>query len=159
MLVITRRPITTALQANRSASACSASISLRHVLANRALAVVVERRRIPDRFAVGERAEAGVEMVVAGVDELDRNHAAAEHAADLLMAGRVAPHAVAGVERVAAEEGVAGAFEAEVFRHIDDFETIFGEPAAIVRLFALPLAVAESREQRLLADRSSPRWR
>ena len=75
------------------------------------------------------------------------------------MAGGVAPHAVAGVQRVAAEQRVAGAFEAEVLRHVDDLEAVLGQPAAIVRLFALPLPVAEPREQRLLADRSSPRWR
>ena len=70
--------------------------------------------------------------------------------ADLLVAGRVAAHAVAGVERVAAEQRIAGAFEAEVLRHVDDFEAVLGEPAAVVRLFALPLPVAEAREQRLL---------
>ena len=79
--------------------------------------------------------------------------------ADLLVAGRVAPHAVAGVERVAAEQRVAGAFEAEVLRHVDDLEAILGKPAAVVRLLALPLAVAKPRDQRLPADRSSPRWR
>ena len=114
MLVITVRPMTTALQAKRSASWLFDCDQIRHVLAERPLAVVVERGRIPDRLAGGERAEAGVEVVVAGVDQFHRNHAAAEHAADLLMAGGVAAHAVAGVQRVAAEERVAGAFEAEV---------------------------------------------
>ena len=83
-------------------------------------------------------------MVVAGVDQFERDHAAAEQAADLLMAGGVAAHAVAGEERVAAEEGVAGAFEAEVFGDVDNFETVFREPAAIVGLFALPLRGGES---------------
>ena len=88
-------------------------------------------------------------MIVAGVDEFDGNHAATEQPADLLMAGGVAAHAIAGVERVAAEERVAGAFEAEVFGDFDDLETIFGKPAAIVGLFALPLAVTEARDERL----------
>ena len=68
--------------------------------------------------------------------------------ADLLVAGGVAAHAVAGVERVAAEEGVAGAFEAEVLGDVDDFEAVLGEPAAVVGLFALPLAVAEAGDAR-----------
>ena len=156
---MTRRPMTTALQANRSASSLLGFDQIRHVLADCELAVFVEGGRIPNCFAVGERAEAGVEMIVAGVDELDGNHAATEHAADLLVAGRVASHAVAGVERVAAEEGVAGAFEAEVFGHFDDFKSVFGEPAAIVGFFALALAVAEARDQRSVGRRSSRRWR
>jgi hypothetical protein len=119
------------------------------VLANGALAVLIERGRIPNCFVIGERAEAGVEVIIAGIDELDRNHTAAEFAADLLMAGGVTSHAIAGVEGVAAEECVAGAFKAEVFRHLDDFEAVLCKPAAVVGFFALPLPVAEAREKSL----------
>src|SRR5262249_8031316 len=97
----------------------------------------------------GKRTEARVEVIVARVDELDGNHAAADHAADLLVAGGIAPHAVAGVKRVAVEESVAGAFEAEVGRHIDDLKTIFSEPAAVVRFLALSLTMTEVRKKRL----------
>jgi hypothetical protein len=62
---------------------------LLNMLANRALAIFVERRRIPDRLSNGQRAEARVEMVVAGIDQLDGNHAATDQRADLLVSLRI----------------------------------------------------------------------
>ncbi len=120
------------------------------VFADCALAVVVERGWVPDRFSISEGAEAGVEVIVAGIDKFDRYHAATEHAANLLVTGGVASHAVASIERIATEERIAGSFEAEVSWDIDDFKTIFSQPASVVRLFALPLTMAETREKRLL---------
>ncbi len=109
------------------------------------LTVVVESWRIPDRFALGQRAEASVEVIILRVNELDGYHAHAEHATDFLVSRRVAAHAIAGVQCIAAEECVARAFKAEVLRHVNYIKTVLGKPAAIVRLFALALSVAEAR--------------
>ena len=72
----------------------------------------------------GQRAEAGIEVVVIRIDQFHGNDAAAEHFADLLMAARVAANAIAGKERVAAEQGVAGAFEVKSLGHVFDFEAV-----------------------------------
>ena len=50
---------------------------VRNVIANGALAVFIESRREPHRAAVGQRTEAGVEMIKPRIDQLDRNDKAA----------------------------------------------------------------------------------
>ena len=79
-------------------------------------------------------------MVVVRVDQFERQHAHAEQLGDLLVAAGVAAHAVAGEQRVAAEQGVAGAFEASSRRGVSmAHQAVVDEPAAEVRLLALPL--------------------
>src|SRR5690242_15076837 len=90
--------------------------------ANCLLAVVIESGWVPDRLVVGERTEAGVEVVIARVDQFDWDNANAEQPPDLLMSGGVAAHTVSGIECVTTEKSVAGAFEAEVFGNVDDFK-------------------------------------
>ncbi len=117
-----------------------------HGFAEGALAVVVEGAGVVDGFAVRERAEASVEVVVVPVDHFERDHADAEEFGDLLMAAGVAAGLIAGEERVAAEEGVAGAFEVGSGRRFADFVTEFHERGLVEGLFALALVVFEMGE-------------
>ena len=113
-------------------------------------AVIVERRRDSRSPGRRQRAEARVEVIVIRIDQLERNHAAAEHLADLLMAAGIAADAIAGKERVAAEQGVAGPFEVQIVRHVAGFETVLR--AARPRRTALRLAAAGWRKRAITAD-------
>ena len=73
--------------------------------------VFVERAGVVDRFAVGERAEACIQMIVPGVDQFEREHLHAEPVAQPQLAARVGPRAIPGEEHVAAEEGIARSLE------------------------------------------------
>jgi hypothetical protein len=79
-------------------------------------------------------------VVVIGVDQLQRQHAHAEQLADLLVAERIAPLSIAGQQRVAAKERIAGAFEAKFLRRLDDLKPVGCQPAPKMFFFALPLA-------------------
>ncbi len=58
---------------------------LRHVLGDRALSVLIERRGEPNRPAVWQRTKTCVEMIKARIDQLDRNDEAAKHVRDCAM--------------------------------------------------------------------------
>src|SRR5881227_1762186 len=115
-------------------------------LSQGAAAVVVEGAGIPDGLAVLEGTEAGVQVVIVRIDEFKRQHFASQSVAEPLLAFDLAANAVAGDERFATEEGVAGALEEAAFRQVLDHETVFVKPGGAERLFALPLNMAEMRE-------------
>ena len=101
-------------------------------------AVVVERVGVIDRLAGGQRAEAGVEVVEARVDQLQRQDLDAEPLAEPLVAPHVAADAVAGEQRLAAEQGVAGPLEvAALGGRCSTVEAVRGEPGVEVRRLAL----------------------
>jgi len=52
------------------------------MLANRALAVFIECLREPERAAIGQRAEAGIDVIEARIDKLDRNDKTSEQVRD-----------------------------------------------------------------------------
>ena len=108
---ITVRPTTTALQLNETASSAETSIRRGIRSAEDRAAVVVEGAGVVDRRVLGQRAEAGVEVIEPGIDQLQRQDLDAEPLADPVVAPRVAPEPVAGEERLAAEEGVARPLE------------------------------------------------
>ena len=69
------------------------------MIADGALAVFVERRRKPDRAAIGQRTEAGIEMIKARIDQFDRDDETAQHIRDRAMRLDV------GAKFVTAEQG------------------------------------------------------
>jgi len=90
-------------------------------------------------------------MVIVRIDQFDRNYPNAEPDGDLLVTGCIAAHAIAGHERVAAEQGVARSFEiGAVRRRLDTIAVLF-ESGGITGFFSLPLQVAKSRQDGRLA--------
>jgi len=98
--------------------------------------------------AAGEWGEAGVEVVEAGVDEVERGDLDAPDLAQGIMAGGVGAGAVANPEACAigGEECVAFAFEGRGARRVDDSVAGELEPAAEVGLFPLTLRVEEAAD-------------
>ena len=109
------------------------------VIANRALAVFIERRREPKRAAVGQRAKAGIDVVKTRIDQLDRNDEATQEIGDGAVRIDVGAKFVAAKKDVAAEERVAFPFEIQILRQPDDFVAMLFHPAA--RSAALPRPV------------------
>ena len=95
-----------------------------------------------------EWGEAGVEVVEAGVDEVEWGDLDAPGFAQVGVAGLGGAWAVAGPEAgaVGGEEGVAFALEGDGAREFEHLVAGFAEPATEVRLFALSLGVVEAAE-------------
>ena len=62
-------------------------------------------------------------MVKAGVNQLHGQDRHAQPLADPLVAPHVAAEAIAGKERVATEQGVAGPLEVQAVGQVDDLES------------------------------------
>ena len=158
MFVTTVRPTTTALQAKFQASDSATGINSRDHFAQRPLAVVVEGRRIIDRHAGRQRTEAGVEVVVTRIDQFQRDHAAAQQVADLLMTADRRANAIAGQQRVAAEQGVAGPFEIGLRLQAAKLETVFREPCLGIATPRPAAADGGTGREWPRCRRSLPRW-
>src|SRR5688500_12967102 len=122
------------------------------MVADRALAIFIERLREPKRPAVGERTKAGIDVVETRIDQLDRNDEAPQEIGDGTMRIDVGAKFVAAEEHVAAEEGVAFPFEIEILRQPDDFVAVFFHPARKVRRFSGAFFVAEITWNETTAD-------
>src|SRR5690606_17744011 len=107
--------------------------------------VPIERRRVVDGGVRIERAEAGIEVIVVVIHQFQGDHAARKHGSQLLMAARIATDAVAGKERFAAKEGIAGPFEGILLWQALDLKTVGFEPPLVVLGLALPLRMQEVR--------------
>ena len=83
-------------------------------------------------------------MVVAGIDQFQRDHAATQQVAHLLVPADRRANAVAGQQRVAAEEGIAGPLEKRVRFEEAKLETVLGEPGLGVGFLDLPLRMAKT---------------
>ena len=79
-----------------------------------ALALLVKRFWIVDRCAESKWAETRIEVVVEWVDQFDRNDTTLQDGPDLLMAPRVTPDSIPGVQGIAAKQGIAGAFKENI---------------------------------------------
>src|SRR2546423_13712242 len=123
------------------------------VFTDRALAVFVERIWKPERAAVGQRAEASIDVIEPRIDQLDRDDEATEQIRDSAMGIYVGPEFVAAEQNIAAEEGVALAFEIKVLRQPDDFVAMLFHPARKMRRFAGAFFVPEIARDKTATDR------
>src|SRR3954471_23671314 len=123
------------------------------VLADRPLAVFVERSRKPKRAAVGQWTETGIDMVKARVHQRDGNNETAEKVREGAMGVDVGAEFVAAKKNVAAEERVTFAFEVELLRQPDDFVAVLFHPTCEMRRFAGAFFVAEIARDKTAADR------
>src|SRR5437879_1070379 len=107
------------------------------MLDQRLAAVLVEGRREVDSRIGRQRAEARVEMVIAVVDELQGNRRTADLRGQPLQSAGVAANQVAAEQRLAAKQGIAGAFEIPSLRKSAGFETMGAKPVVILRRLSL----------------------
>ena len=124
---------------------------VRNPIAQHRAAIFVERAGIVQGKVRRQRAEAGIEVIETRVDQLERQDLDAQPLADPLVAAHIAAKPVAGDQRLAAKEGVAGPFEVVARRELDDLEPAAPGPAFKVRRFALPHAVSEPRADEEIA--------
>ena len=99
--------------------------------------------------AIGQRTR--VEMVIAAIDQFQRDDLALHPLADLLVSANVATNAVTGEERLAAEQRIAGPLQIRLGLQRADLETVLREPLPVVRLFRLPLRMAKAGRNRHVA--------
>ena len=92
-------------------------------------AVLVERAGIVDGEVRRQRAEAGIEVIEPRVDQLHRQDLDAQPFADPLVAAHIAPEPIAGEQRLAAKQRVAGPLEVIALRQVDDLEIPALRPA------------------------------
>src|SRR2546423_13532409 len=123
------------------------------MVANRALAVFVECLWKPEGAAVGQRTEAGVDVVKARINQFDGNDEAAEQVRDGAMRVDVGTEFVAAEQNVAAEECVPLAFEIKVLRQPDDFVAMLFHPTGEMRRFAGAFLVPEITWNKTATDR------
>ena len=114
----------------------------------------IERARIIEQVAPVQRAETGIEVVKSFVREAQRNHAQIEQLRQHGVRAEVGAHAVPGPEQAAlgVQERVAFALEGDIAGHIQHLEAVAFEKLAEMIGLALPLAVEEAGEDRLLAE-------
>ncbi len=146
----TCRPTTTALHANRRASSVSTEIKLGMCSQMRRAAVAVECRRIIKRQVLRERAEAGVEVIVIVVDQLQRNDPAAHFPRKPLHRLGVAADEIPREQRVPAEQRIAGPLEIPRVGNGDCLEPLALEPFLIEHRLSLPGRVPKPREKHFL---------
>ena len=97
-------------------------------------------------------------MVISPVDQFQRNDFALHQFAQLLMPADVAADAIAGEERLAAEQRVARPFQARLGFQRADLETVLREPLPVVGFFLLPLRDGETGPAPPRCGRSARRW-
>ena len=152
---ITVRPTTTALQLNEIGLLGRDLDQLRNPVAQHRPAVVVERAGIIEGEVRRQRAEAGVEVIEPRVDQLERKDLHAEPLADPLVAAHVAAKPIAGEQRLAAEQGIAGPLEDGSPPAARRPRNPGSAPSSQNGRFALPDAVAEPRaDEEILVDQA-----
>src|SRR5438270_11931585 len=85
-----------------------------HVSANRELTIFVKRTWEPESTLIGQRTKASVEMIKAGIDQLDRDDEATEHVRDRAMRLDGGAEFVTGIRRVAVNKRIAFGLEIPV---------------------------------------------
>src|SRR5579864_7831873 len=107
--------------------------------------VIVERPRVIDRFVLGQRAEAGIEMIEARVDQLQGQYLNPQVRADPEMTAGIAPETIAREERLATKKRVAGPLEMIRGRKLLQAKTMGTEPSLEMRRLTLAHPVPEPR--------------
>ena len=125
------------------------------MLADCALAVLVEGHRKPKSPAVGQRTKTGIQVIKARINQFHRDHQAAEHVCDGAMRLNVGPKFVAAEEHVAAKERIAFAFEIKIFREPTHFVAALLHPFYEERLFTGALCVPEIAGDKFAANSQS----
>src|SRR5688572_12961210 len=116
------------------------------------LAVLVERPGHPNRAAVGQRTETGIEMVKPVLHQLDRNDQAAKHLAQSSMRMDVRSKSITAKQHPSAEKGIPFPFEKHSSRQADDLVTLMGEPGFELGLLALSFYVTKVTPNEFAAD-------
>src|ERR1035438_4564382 len=124
------------------------SLRLRIAILNPFLRFGVERSGIVHDFAVGERAEARVEMVEALVDKAQRNHFYVPEISQLPEAVLVRARPMTGPQAGAIrfEERIPFPFERRAARNVANRETGLLKPAAEMRFLPLPLGMIKAAQ-------------
>ena len=113
------------------------------MLADCALAILVEGRWKPKRSAVRQRAEAGIKMIKPRIHKFHGNSETTKDVCHGAMRLNVRTKFVATKEHVAAKERVAFALEIKIFRQPPYFIAALFHPFRKERLLAGALFVAE----------------
>src|SRR5436190_7497827 len=122
------------------------------MFADGALAVFVECSWKPNRRTIGQRTKAGIEMIKARIDKLDRDDKAAKHVCDGAMRLDVRTKLIPAKECVTAKESIALALEVKILWQPRDFVTVLFHPASEMRRFAGALFVPEIARDKLLSN-------
>src|SRR5467141_675749 len=122
------------------------------MVADCALAVIVERYRKPKCATVGQGAKAGIKVVKARINQFHRDNQTAKHVCHGAMRLNVGPKFVAAKEHVAAEEGIAFALEIKIFRQPLHFVAPLLHPLGKERLLTSTLFMAEVARDKLAAN-------
>src|SRR3981081_1046286 len=94
------------------------------MIADRALSIFIEGRRKPNCSAIRQRTKAGINVIKARIDQLDRDDKAAQNISDGTMRIDVGAKLVATEKDVATEESVSFPFEIKILRQPDNFVTV-----------------------------------
>src|SRR5437868_1831704 len=111
-------------------------------------AVGVKCPRIIECLTGRQRTKTRIQMIEARVDELQGQHLPLEYLAKVLMAFDVAPEAVTGEQRLAAEKSVAGTFEKHALGKGLHHEVMGGEPAVEIGRLPGPDLMAKARAEK-----------
>src|SRR6266404_4959704 len=113
------------------------------MMANCPLRILVEGRRIPNGIPFGERTETSVQMIVAVLNQLDREDQAVQELCELVVRADIRAETIAAEENVAAEQRVAFALEEEISRQTHHLVTSLGEP--LFEVFFLAAAFGKTK--------------
>src|SRR5581483_9150647 len=108
-----------------------------------------------DGLPRSERAEARIEMIEARIDQFERQYQALQHFAQVLVSGNITANAVAGKENRPAKEGVASAFEIEIFRQVLHAEAVLRKPGFEEGRFTCTHVVPKTRAEKPILEYQS----
>ena len=101
-----------------------------------------EGGRVVEHLAAAQRAEAGVEVVEPGIDQLYRDDETAKHFRNRAMRLNVAAELVTAKKCIARKESVAFAFEIQIVRQPKNLITVLFHPTHEIRRFTGSFLVA-----------------
>src|SRR5215471_20590838 len=122
------------------------------MIANRSLPVFVECCWKPDRPAIAQRAKAGVDVIEAWIDKLDRDDQAVENLSDAAVRTYVSAKLVAAKKRITGKKRVPFAFKELIVRQPNHFVTVLLHPVRKVRGFRRTFLVPEVARNKFLSD-------
>ena len=115
------------------------------------LSIFIERRRKPNGSAIRQRTKAGIDVIKARIDQLDRDDQATQDIGDGPMGVDVGPKLVPAKKYVATEESITFPFEIKIFGQPSNLIAMFFHPMREMRRFACPFFVPE-----IARDETSP---
>src|SRR5437870_9384457 len=113
------------------------------MLADCALAVLVEGHWKPKRPAIGQRAKAGIKVVKTRINQFHRDNKAAKHVCHGAMRLNVGTKFVAAKQHVATKERIAFALEIKILRQPAHFVAALFHPFRKERLLTGAFFMAE----------------